>query len=261
MLFAAMCTVGVSSMCMAAQGDDYQLYYDSQTQQQETIPTQYQAHYHNPNPNAESKFHAAYINMSGAYEHTFKPNTYNTNSSVTVNSDLSGDNNYSLSVAVGRNFMTDGTPFRVQLRYTVHPSYGFKPVSVTRTGSTNGNLEASADFSQYMLDVYYDLYGHLAHASDWIPYLGIGLGMAKVNVDSKLALTTGATENYGITKNTQFAWDVEGGVNKMLFDTFSLGAFVRYTNFGNVNVASSQGYKADGLSGLEFGGRVIIWLF
>ncbi|MHC5226087.1 outer membrane protein [Ignatzschineria sp. LJL83] len=87
-----------------------------------------------------------------------------------------------------------------------------------------------------MANVYYDF----NTGSDWVPYIGAGLGYARVKADNRVEF---AGESKTLSKSSNnFAWNVTAGVAYNVTDNLSIDASYRYTDLGKAKTSGDLNF-------------------
>lgn len=93
--------------------------------------------------------------------------------------------------------------------------------------------EAKADVTSIFANAYYDFYNQ----SDFTPYLGAGLGAARIKIETKgsYAWSGGVARESYSKSEWDFAWNVGAGVAYKLTEQASLDLGYRYADFGSLS--------------------------
>lgn len=125
-----------------------------------------------------------------------------------------------------------GVNFRKDLDFTTNsfepptPTYFYKTDVDTYTGM-------------------FSLYLEPFHYKNWTPYVGAGVGCARISIK------TDDTVVRGKDSETNFAWQAEGGIQYALTEHFSLRLGYRYIDMGSIDIHLKYGgsnagnFKAD----------------
>ena len=128
---------------------------------------------------------------------------------------LNGDDNvFGGSIAVGISSAVKGGAIRAELEYNKN----------AKAKDTSYNIiKTEVETQSTMLNAYYDI----DTGTKFTPYVGAGLGFAKVKGTLKVADVTGSESQYN------FAWQVGAGIGYALNDNVSLDAGYRYVDYGH----------------------------
>lgn len=112
-------------------------------------------------------------------------------------------------------------------------------VSPIKTDQAQFKSDIKSQF--LMANVYYDF----NTGSDWTPYIGAGLGYARVKSENSFQLTGADTKYSGSSSfsksSNNFAWNLTAGVSYAVNNNLAIDASYRYADYGKVK--SSAGLK------------------
>lgn len=171
-----------------------------------------------------------------------------------VNTDISGvggssveaeDSSVSVGLALGYDFnVAFNLPMRIELDWNMHSQ-------IEDTGRTTGigsaDLTTNIGIQALFLNAYYDLH----NASKFTPYIGAGIGIAAVDVESfprgSFTLHDKSTGN--------FAWNMSLGVSYAFTPSLGLDFSYRYAHFGkgeteNINNITAKTDTIDAHQGI-----------
>jgi len=171
-----------------------------------------------------------------------------------VNTDISGvggssveteDSSFGAGLALGYDFNVAFTvPMRIELDWNMHSQ-------IEDTGRTTGigsaDLTTNIGIQALFLNTYYDFH----NTSKFTPYIGAGLGLAIVDVES--FPVGGFTLHDERTGN--FAWNISLGVSYAFTPSLALDFSYRYAQFGkgetrNVNNITAKTDTIDAHQGI-----------
>ena len=142
-------------------------------------------------------------------------------------------------LAVGYDF----NPVRAELEYAYRAKKEFFN-ETEEYGDLSGSLKGKLGVETLFLNGYYDIH----NSSSITPYVGLGLGLAKLSYEAALDIKAGGSSLYwerlSGTK-TKFAWNIGAGAAWQLSDLLSLDLGYRYADFGKFTVESGPGFYLD----------------
>ncbi len=144
-----------------------------------------------------------------------------TNNDITV----SFDTGFGLSAAVGRRFSN----FRLEAELGYGSSDADQETSSGVTNAKNGTGTTWSVMANGLYDINMD--------SNWIPYVGLGIGYATVNLDLDASTNFNSIDDSDAT----FAFQALTGVNYRISEQTALGLGYRYFRMGDVDLTDSTG--------------------
>ena len=140
----------------------------------------------------------------------------------------------------------DLNPVRAELEYAFRAKKEFASYVDTDEGpgyssSDSGKLKLGVQ--TLFLNGYYDIH----NSSSITPYVGLGLGLAKLSYDLTNegfdtfgGISESYSEKYSGSK-TKFAWNIGAGAAYQINDLMALDLGYRYANFGKVSLDLGEG--------------------
>jgi len=132
--------------------------------------------------------------------------------------------------AVGYDFSTLGyAPVRLELEWGLRSKTKYDEVVYRWLGGKT-TLQSKTSVTSVFANMFYDFHNQ----SDFTPYIGAGLGTARIRVENKWR-ARGTLSEYQVSKsksNWDFAWNVGAGVSYNLIDEIALDMGYRYADFG-----------------------------
>lgn len=127
-----------------------------------------------------------------------------------------------LRIAYGVNIPLWSNNMRAELEY------GFNGKAKLDGHSFSPNVNYKSDIkSQFLMaNVYYDF----DLDSDWTPYVGAGIGYARVKASNNIS-SAGQTDSFSKSSGN-FAWNLTAGITYDLTEDFSIDASYRYMDYG-----------------------------
>lgn len=155
-----------------------------------------------------------------------------------TNADFDDEDGWLGSVAIGYDWSDYGADMRTELEYTFYSGIDYSAQNATAAA---GEMSADIDVQTLMFNVYYDF----QNSSSFTPYLGVGAGMAFVDVDLSFdnGFDGGANAADGDADATNFAWAVMGGCSYAITDSWDLDMQLRYIDFGSSDTYESGTLK------------------
>jgi len=158
------------------------------------------------------------------------------------------DAQVSVGAGVGYRF---SNWFRSDLSVAFSPARDFS-ADTNWTGGGTGSVTGSMTSTAVLASAYAEF-----APESWIrPYVGGGLGLASVSLDSvEERIPAGTINRYGDKSDWNFAWSVATGVTLDVSDAVELDAGYRYMNFGSAETgqdARGSHVSLDTLEGHEF---------
>lgn len=156
-------------------------------------------------------------------------------SHLTADADNNGkysDNVAGGALAIGYDFNArDYGPIRAEIEFAMRGKGKRDDVYNYAGFAIKDAYEIST--SSIFANVYYDFH----NSSDFTPYIGAGLGTARIKFENKASISDGVN---GLSLSTsksswKFAWNVGAGVAYRLTDTVSLDLGYRYADFGSLD--------------------------
>lgn len=152
-----------------------------------------------------------YADISGMYTNLVDPDL----TDATLPGELGVDNGFGISGTYGYEF---GNGFRTEIEVSYREN-GIKSISIaafglTGTGAASGDVTALAS----MLNGYFDI----ATESRWTPYIGAGVGVARIDVDISVADESASVDD------TVFAFQGMAGLRYDLSEDVVIRAGYRY---------------------------------
>lgn len=144
-----------------------------------------------------------------------------------------------LRIAYGISMPLWGNNLRTELEY------GYNGKAKLEGSASTPDLNYKSDIkSQFvMANVYYDF----DLDSNWTPYVGAGIGYARVKADNQVNF---GGEVASLSKSSgNFAWNLTAGISYEMTDNLSIDASYRYIDYGKVKNSGSlelgaQKYRA-----------------
>ena len=136
-------------------------------------------------------------------------------------------------------------PIRLELEVGMHDKvkYSEKP-----TGQTNAKIGYEIDVATLFANIYFDYH----NKTDLTPYIGGGLGMARLKATTKLSGFSPylapmlKDDGFGKSETTwNFAWNVGVGVAYTMTESISLDLGYRYADFGSMTIVKGINDKYD----------------
>lgn len=135
---------------------------------------------------------------------------------------------YGLSIPFGQNHI------RTELEY----GFNGKAKLDGRTSTPDLNYKSDIKSQFIMANVYYDF----DLDSNWTPYVGAGIGYARVKADNHVS---GAGDSASLSKSSNnFAWNLTAGVSYEMTENLSIDASYRYTDYGKAKTSGDIGLGA-----------------
>lgn len=142
-----------------------------------------------------------------------------------------------LRLAYGVNIPLWSNDMRVELEY----GYNGKAKLDGRSYSPNVNYKSETKSQFLMANVYYDF----DLDSDWTPYVGAGIGYARVKANNNF-YDYNSGSNSSLSKSSgNFAWNLTAGVSYDVTENLSIDASYRYMDYGKAK-ASDTGFRTQG---------------
>jgi len=159
-----------------------------------------------------------------------------------IEGDSEGKGQLLLGLAVGYDFMPNNDyPVRAELEY----AWRDKTKLLNESGSYNGiNYTGTGKVGAHSL--FLNTYIDLHNETSVTPYIGAGLGAARVSVEADASIN-GVPSNLRESE-TNFAWNVGAGAACRVNDSVSLDLGYRYSDLGKVKVEDLLGAKVKATS-------------
>lgn len=152
------------------------------------------------------------------------------------------DNVAGVALALGYDFNErNSIPIRTEIEFATR---GKAETSVYGLWGTPVKGDFNVRVSSLFANVYYDFHNQ----SDFTPYIGAGLGAARLKGESKVS--SGGYKFSGSKTEWDFAWNVGAGVAYKLTDMVSLDLGYRYSDFGSIS--------EDGFDDMDFTGHEVL---
>lgn len=143
-----------------------------------------------------------------------------------------------LRLAYGVNIPLWSNDMRVELEY----GYNGKAKLDGRSFSPNVNYKSEIKSQFLMANVYYDF----DLDSDWTPYVGAGIGYARVKADNTFS-NIGSMTSTSLSKSSgNFAWNLTAGVSYEMTENLSIDASYRYMDYGKAKTSDDTGFRTQG---------------
>ena len=142
-----------------------------------------------------------------------------------------------LGLAVGYDFnLVNDVPLRAEFEYAWR---GKKEMVNERFDAVNppndGNIKSKVGAQSFFFNGYFDIHND----SPVTPYIGAGLGLARVSSESLVTIDN-VPGNMSISKTkTNFAWNIGAGAAFEISDSVVLDVGYRYADFGKVDGSTS----------------------
>lgn len=137
-------------------------------------------------------------------------------------------------LAYGVNVPLWSNDVRVELEY----GYNGKAKLDGRSFSPNVHYKSDIKSQFLMANVYYDF----DLDSDWTPYVGAGLGYARVKADNHVSY---GNETSSLSKSSgNFAWNLTAGITYDMTENLSIDASYRYMDYGKAKTSGNLEFGA-----------------
>lgn len=177
-----------------------------------------------------------YISGKGAavrLENKLTGNGFNDTTAYSLNH-KKNDTVAGLRIAYGVSIPLWDSSIRTELEY------GFNGKAKLDGRSSAPDLNYKSDIkSQFiMANVYYDF----DLGSDWTPYVGAGIGYARVKADNQVSY---ANETSSLSKSSgNFAWNLTAGITYDMTENLSIDASYRYMDYGKAKTSGNLEFGA-----------------
>lgn len=139
-----------------------------------------------------------------------------------------------LRLAYGVNIPLWDNNLRAELEYGFNGKAKLDGYSV----SSNVNYKSDIKSQFLMANVYYDF----DLDSDWTPYVGAGIGYARVKASNSFS-SAGEMDSFSKSSGN-FAWNLTAGISYDVTEDFSLDASYRYMDYGKAKANNDGGFGA-----------------
>lgn len=151
------------------------------------------------------------------------------------------DTNAGVRLAYGVLFPMPSGSVRTELEYGYNGKAkldGSADFSIQPGGAVTSINYRSQIKSQFLMaNIYYDF----DTSTKLTPYLGAGIGYARLKADNGASLRT-FSKNFSKSSNN-FAWNLTAGVSYQLNENFSIDASYRYVDYGKVKDSTTLNLK------------------
>lgn len=157
--------------------------------------------------------------------------------------DFDNEDGWVTSFAAGYDWSGQGVDLRTELEYSLYHQVDYdasNSTGIVAVGAA-GSASADIDVQTLMFNVFYDF----ENSSKFTPYLGLGAGLAFINVDVTVDDGFGSMTADNVDMDaTNFAWAASAGCSYELTEMVELDLQLRYVDFGDSGTYSEDGNSA-----------------